>query len=88
MMSYAIQFRPAVEKDLKPLPKTIILRAIRGIIALQKNPVPETAVKLSGVENFYRIRIGDYRIIYEIDRESSTIIVHYIRHRRDVYRNI
>jgi mRNA interferase RelE/StbE len=84
-MSYSLQFQPAVEKDLKPLPKTILLRLLREIIALQDEPFPQTAIKLTGVDNLYRVRVGDYRIIYEVDQTAQRVIVHYARHRREVY---
>ena len=87
-MNYSLQFKPAVEKDLKPLSQTLLIRAFKQIIALQDDPLPQQASKLSGIDNLYRIRIGDYRIVYEIDRDNRLIIVHYIRHRRDVYRQL
>ena len=87
-MSYSLQFKPAVEDDLKSLSKTTILRAIKKIISLQKEPLPHQSIKLSGMENLYRLRIGDYRIIYEVDPEAELVTIHYIRHRRDVYRNL
>lgn len=87
-MTYSIQFQKTVEKDLKPLPKTILLRLFRQIIALQNNPMPQTAVKLSGVDHLYRVRIGDYRIIHEVNYDKTVVIIHYVRHRRDVYRSL
>ena len=86
MKSYSIRFQPKVEKDLKPLPKTVLLRVFRRIIALQNNPMPQTVVKLSGIDDLYRLRVGDYRIVYKIDRKNTLVIIHYIRLRRDVYR--
>ena len=87
-MTYSLQFKPAVEKDLKSLPKTTILRAIKQIISLQIEPLPQQSIKLSGMEGLYRLRIGDYRIVYEVDRDAELVTIHYIRHRRDVYRNL
>jgi mRNA interferase RelE/StbE len=87
-VSYSLQLKPVVEKDLKTLPKTTILRAIRQIIALQIEPQPPQSIKLSGMEAVYRLRVGDYRIIYEINKDAELVIIHYIRHRRDVYRKL
>ena len=87
-MIYSIQFKPVVEKDLKGLSKTILLRVFKQIIALQNQPLPRQALKLSGTEHLYRLRVGDYRIIYEVDRNENLIILHYIRHRKDVYRKM
>lgn len=88
MTNYSIQFQPKVEKDLKPLPKTILLRVFRQIIALQNDPKPPTAIKLAGVDHLYRVRVGDYRIIYEIIHNHTLVVIHYVRHRRDVYRTL
>lgn len=87
-MTYSIQFKPVVEKDLKGLSKMTLLRVFKLIIALQNQPLPHQALKLSGAGHLYRLRVGDYRIIYEIDRAENIIIVHYIRHRKDVYRKM
>lgn len=84
MTSYSLVFKAAVEKDLRSLPRTTLLRVFKRIIALQTDPFPQQSKKLSGTTAMYRIRVGDYRIIYEI--EGGIIIVHYVRHRRDVYR--
>ena len=87
-MTYSIQFQPKVEKDLKPLPKTILLRVFRQIMALQDEPLPQSALKLTGVDGLYRIRVGDYRIVYEVLQDDKLVIVHYVRHRRDAYRGL
>ena len=86
MMSYSLALKPSLEKDFRSLPKTIILRVVKRIIALQDDPTPPQAIKLTGMETMYRIRVGDYRIIYELD--DDTIVVHYVRHRRDAYRQL
>jgi mRNA interferase RelE/StbE len=86
MASYNIVFKPSVEKDLRSLPKSVIVRVLRQIEVLKKNPFPRKSVKLVGAEQLYRIRIGDYRVVYGVDKEDKEIMVHYIRHRREVYR--
>ena len=86
MASYNAVFKPSVEKDLRSLPKSVIARVLRQIEALRKNPFSRQAVKLTGAEQLYRIRVGDYRVIYAVDKEAQEIMVHYIRHRREVYR--
>ncbi|MBE2200077.1 MAG: type II toxin-antitoxin system RelE/ParE family toxin [Anaerolinea sp.] len=88
MTIYSIQFMPAVEKDLRDLPRSVLLRVFKQIIALQEDPLPHQAIKLVGVERLYRVRIGDYRIVYEVDRDLTRIIIHYVRHRSDVYRDL
>ncbi|HSB04092.1 MAG TPA: type II toxin-antitoxin system RelE/ParE family toxin [Thermodesulfobacteriota bacterium] len=86
MASYNIVFKPSVEKDLRSLPKSVIVRVLRQIETLRKNPFARQSVKLAGAEKLYRIRVGDYRVVYAVDKGAQEITVHYIRHRREVYR--
>ncbi len=87
-MSYTLQFKPSVEKDFKSLSKATLLRAFKQIIALQNEPRPHQSIKLSGMDYMYRLRIGDYRIVYEVDEKAKLVTIHYVRHRRDVYRQL
>jgi len=59
---------------------------MKRIERLKTDPFPRQAIKLTGTERLYRIRVGDYRIIYEVDTEAKRITIHYIRHRREAYR--
>jgi len=86
MASYDIAFKPSVEKDLRSLPKSTVARVMEHIENLKVNPLPRQAAKLSGTERLYRIRVGDYRIVYKVDTEARLVTVHYVRHRRKVYR--
>lgn len=88
MSKFSIQFKTSVTKDLRDLPNKIIKSIFIKIISLQDNPFPSGMKKLIDTENYYRIRSGDYRIIYEINKKDSKIIIHYIRHRKDVYQSI
>jgi mRNA interferase RelE/StbE len=86
MASYNILLKPSVERDLRSLPKTVIARVMRQIESLEDEPVPRHSVKLAGAEQLYRIRVGDYRIVYGIDKEMKQVLIHYVRHRREAYR--
>jgi mRNA interferase RelE/StbE len=86
MESYSLNFKPSVEKDLRRLSKDVIARLLAHAEALKLEPFPRQAIKLSGAKGLYRIRVGDYRIVYEVDTKAKVITVHYIRHRREVYR--
>jgi len=86
MDSYSISFKPSVEKDLRPLSKTLVARVMERIERLKTDPFPHQAIKLSGTERLYRIRVGDYRTVYEVDTQAKQIMIHYVRHRREVYR--
>jgi mRNA interferase RelE/StbE len=88
MAAYSISLKPSVAKDLQGLPTAITSRVMQRIESLAGNPFPPGAVKLVSTERLYRVRVGDYRIIYEVDTEASLITVHYVRHRREVYRGI
>lgn len=88
MALYNIQFKPSIHKDLRSLPKNLVTRIMTHIERLESAPIPKQAVKLSNAERLYRIRVGDYRIVYEVDQDATLITIHYIRHRRDVYRNL
>jgi len=88
MASYKVVLKPSVEKDLRALPRSIVARVFKQIEALKDEPFPRQSIKLAGAEHLYRIRIGDYRVIYGVDRDLKQVIVHYVRHRRDVYRQL
>lgn len=74
------------EKDLNRLPSNIFNRIITTIKNLKKNPRPHGCKKLVGTKNGWRIRVGDYRVIYEIDDVVKIVRVMKVRHRREVYR--
>jgi mRNA interferase RelE/StbE len=88
MPSYSISLKPSVEKDLRPLPKSVVARVIEQIEHLKTEPLPRQAIKLSGAERLYRLRVGDYRIVYEVDISAKQVMIHYVRHRREVYRSL
>ena len=86
MNCYSVSFKPSVEKDLRSLSKILISRVLERVERLKNDPFPRQAIKLSGTERLYRIRVGDYRIVYEVDTQAKQILIHYVRHRREVYR--
>ena len=86
MNCYSVSFKPSVEKDLRSLSKILISRVLERVERLKNDPFPRQAITLSGTERLYRIRVGDYRIVYEVDTQAKQILIHYVRHRREVYR--
>jgi mRNA interferase RelE/StbE len=76
--------RPA-ERELGGLPSALKARVERAIMRLAENPRPRSARKLQG-DIGWRLRVGDYRVIYHIDDEAREVTVVGVRHRRDVYR--
>lgn len=85
MAEYEITFASSAEKEIKALPDRVKRRAEKMIDALRVNPRPRGTIKLKGREDVYRIRIGDYRIIYTIDDERCLVDISYVRHRSRAY---
>lgn len=85
MASYSIVIKASAAKELDGVPRKELQRIVKKVGALATNPRPNGCEKLSGAER-YRLRQGDYRIIYAIDDSARKVIVVKIGHRRDVYR--
>jgi mRNA interferase RelE/StbE len=88
MEPYSLIFNKSIEKDLRKIPKDIFPDIFRHIEKLVKEPVPHDSYKLAGSENLYRIRVGEYRVIYQVFHESHEVMVMYIRHRSVAYRGL
>ena len=84
-MAYAVILRRAAEKELNRLPEKIHQRITRKLLELENGPRPHGAQKLQGHDG-YRIRIGDYRVLYLIDDEAKTVEIFAVGNRREVYR--
>lgn len=87
-MSYAIEYKVGLDRDTAGLPRSVLERIDRKILALAENPRPSGAIKLAGGSNFYRLRIGDYRVIYTIDDRRQAVTIMLIAHRRESYRGL
>lgn len=85
MASYELLIKPSAAKELEALPQRDRKRAAAKIQGLSQDPRPAGSEKLSGQDR-YRLRQGDYRILYAIDDPSATVVIVKIGHRRDVYR--
>lgn len=84
-MTYRIEMKPVARKALRDLARDVLARVDAAILDLAENPRPPGCKKLAG-RDAWRIRIGDYRVIYEIHDGKLVIIVLELGHRRDVYR--
>ncbi|MFM8741469.1 MAG: type II toxin-antitoxin system RelE family toxin [Cytophagales bacterium] len=83
---YSIRFKKSAEKELEKLPAPAIKKISKAVDALSTNPRPVSSKKLEGQkESLWRIRIGDYRVIYLIEEVVKIIEIRRIGHRRDVY---
>lgn len=86
MAGYSIFFKDSVRKDLESIPKNDLQRIMERIAGLAENPRPMGCEKLSGQEK-YRVRQGNYRIVYSIQDSQLTVLVVKVGHRREVYRS-
>lgn len=86
MDPYSVCFKKSAEKDLRKIPRELLPHIFEHVENLGINPLPHDAYRLASAEHLYRIRIGEYRVIYQVLHESREIIVYYIRHRSVVYR--
>lgn len=85
-MSYQLRISRRVEKEIRQLHPLAQNRIDTAILQLENDPRPVNVEKLSGSINVWRIRVGDYRILYTIDDRSGIVDVLKVAHRRDVYR--
>jgi mRNA interferase RelE/StbE len=85
MSHHEVRFKPSVAKDLRGIPAADVRRILDRINTLRDNPRPPGAEKLAAQER-YRLRQGDYRILYTVTPDEAVIEVVKVGHRRDVYR--
>ena len=83
---YEVLLERAAERDLGRLPQAEFHRLVTRIKALGEEPRPSGSRKITGSKNDWRIRVGTYRVIYEIDEKAKAIKVMRVRHRREAYR--
>jgi mRNA interferase RelE/StbE len=86
-MSYELFIEHRAEKDLKKLEPVLFNLIIAEIKNLSENPHPHNSKKIVGSKNDWRLKIGDYRVLYEIDNRNRVIKIMKAKHRREVYRN-
>jgi mRNA interferase RelE/StbE len=87
MPDYRLRWSKLAGKELDRLPSQIAVRIARHIDDLAVVPRPSGSLKLKG-SFFWRIRVGDYRVVYAIDDVEKMISIMYVRHRKDVYRDL
>ncbi len=84
-MKYTIILPKSFQKELDNLPNVIINSVLRNIKELENNPYPRGSKKLAGRDG-WRIRIGDYRVLYDVDKKMKIVYLRKVAHRRDIYR--
>lgn len=85
MAKYAVEVKPSARKELERLPAKIIQRIFPKMEALGLEPRPGGCKKLKGGQQEWRIRVGDYRVVYTIDDAKLRVSVTRVRHRSEVY---
>jgi mRNA interferase RelE/StbE len=83
---YRVEFTPRAQRELETLPKGVQQRIVDKATLLAVDPHPAASKKLQGEEGLYRIRAGDYRIVYSIHDALLLVLIVRIGHRREVYR--
>jgi mRNA interferase RelE/StbE len=82
---YDVGFATSAGREFRALPPGIKRRVAQAVERLRTNPRPRGVRKLEGDDRLYRVRVGDYRVIFAIDDRERSIRVTRVRHRRDVY---
>jgi mRNA interferase RelE/StbE len=85
-VAYAIQFKPLALRQLEKLPREAQRRLSAKIEALRDDPFPAGCKKMAAISDAWRIRAGDYRVVYQVHRGVLLVLVLTIGHRREVYR--
>ena len=85
MAKYRIQVKKSAEKELGKIPKKELLKILEKIESLSDDPHPTGSIKLSNQDK-YRVRVGNYRILYKVEDNILTVFVVKIGHRKDIYR--
>ena len=85
MASYRVEVKPSAKKELERLSNRLIARITRRLETLAPNPRPPGCKKLKGGDKEWRVRVGDYRVVYIVDDQELLVEVTRIRHRKDVY---
>jgi mRNA interferase RelE/StbE len=86
MASFSLQWRKSTRKDLRRIPREAVSRIVAEVEKLANEPLPHGSEKLTGSERTYRIRVGDYRVVYELLRDPKIVEIQRVRHRKDIYR--
>jgi mRNA interferase RelE/StbE len=85
-VNYTVELARSTYSEIRRLPAKVVQRIMEAMQGLQEDPRPPGCKKLAGEFVTFRIRVGDYRVIYEIDDAESKVLVSRIRHRKDAYK--
>ena len=85
MSDYSVEVKPSARKELEALPDSVLARVVRRIESLGHAPRPAGCKKLKGYKDQWRVRAGDWRVVYIVDDAAKSVRVTRIAHRREVY---
>jgi mRNA interferase RelE/StbE len=85
-LAYRVELSPGARRDLRQIDSGTRDRILRALVRLETQPRPPGARKLKGGDELWRIRVGDYRIVYEVRDRILVVLVVRVAHRREVYR--
>ena len=85
MSDYSVEVKPSARKELEALPDSVLARVVRRIESLGHAPRPAGCKKLKGYKDQWRVRAGDWRVVYVVDDAAKFVRVTRIAHRREVY---
>lgn len=88
MADYNIKWKRTALKEIEKIDKRFVSKVINAVEVLKSNPCPANSKKLIGFNNTHRLRVGDYRIIYNVIMDTVVIEIVHVKHRKDIYRNI
>ena len=86
MKHYSIEIRPAAKRELKRVDEKHLIRIAHAIDSLANDPRPKGCLKMKGKEGFYRIRVGEYRIVYDIQETLLVILILHAGTRQSIYK--
>jgi mRNA interferase RelE/StbE len=86
MASCRIEWKASALRELKKIDRQVVGRIVRAVEGLADDPFPAGGRKLRGAEHTYRLRIGEYRVVYEVAEAGGVVVIFRVRHRRDAYR--
>lgn len=87
-MAYRIEFSKTARRQIERLPLGVRSRIERKLQVLADDPRPRGVARMAGTNLGYRLRVGDYRVVYEIEDEILLVLVIRVAHRRDIYRDV
>jgi mRNA interferase RelE/StbE len=88
MSEYSVSAAPSFKREFRKLERHVQKRILDALESLIKTPRPRGVEKLSENPKFYRLRVGDHRIIYTVDDANEIVVAYLVRHRKDAYRDI